>query len=205
MVPLPSPRRRGPKPNQATRRNLVVNGADFLHAVGYAASGVQDIVAAAGVPKGSFYNHFGSKEAFGAAVIDAQSECSLARLRLALGDEGVPPRERLIADFLRRSRLHEEAGCSRGCLFGNLSLEIADHSDVMRESLRSHFRRWRDLLETCISAAQKDGSIRNPAPARMLADFTLNAWEGALLRSRSEKTVEALALFQDFIFNGVLA
>jgi TetR/AcrR family transcriptional regulator, transcriptional repressor for nem operon len=196
--------RPGPKPKPGTRQNLIEAGVQVLHAAGYAASGVQEIVAAADVPKGSFYHHFDSKEAFGVAVIDAQSERSLAGLRSVLGDEGMPPRERLIADFLQRSRAHERAGCLRGCMFGNLSLEVADHSDAMRESLKAHFRQWRDLIEACISAAQKDGSIRNPAPASKLAEFTLNAWEGALLRSRSEKTGEALAAFQDVIFSGVL-
>lgn len=197
--------RPGPKPKPGTRQNLIEAGVKVLHAVGYAASGVQEIVAAADVPKGSFYHHFDSKEAFGVEVIDAQSERSLAGLRSVLGDESIPPRERLIADFLQRSHAHEQAGCMRGCMFGNLSLEVADHSDAMRGSLKAHFRQWRDLIEACISAAQKDGSIRNPAPASKLAEFTLNAWEGALLRSRTEKTGEALAAFHDIIFTGVLA
>jgi TetR/AcrR family transcriptional repressor of nem operon len=196
--------RPGPKPKPGKRRSLIEAGAQALHTAGYAASGVQEIVAAADVPKGSFYHHFDSKEAFGAEVIAAQSEHGLARLRSALTDEAVPPRERLIADFLRRSRAYEDAGCVRGCMFGNLSLEVADHSEAMREGLKSHFRQWRDLIDGCISAAQKDGSIRNPTPASKLAEFTLNAWEGALLRSRTEKTGEALAVFQDVIFNGVL-
>jgi TetR/AcrR family transcriptional regulator, transcriptional repressor for nem operon len=196
--------RPGRKPKPATRQNLIEAGRAALHAAGYAASGVQEIVAAAKVPKGSFYNYFDTKEAFGAEVINVYSERSLDRLRSILSNEDMPPRERLIADFSQRTRAHAAAGCLRGCMFGNLSLEVADHSDAMRESLKAHFRQWRDLIEACIVAAQKDGSIRNPAPASTLAEFTLNAWEGALLRSRTEKTGEALTVFQDMIFKGIL-
>jgi TetR/AcrR family transcriptional regulator, transcriptional repressor for nem operon len=201
-----SPRRRpGPKPRPGTREGLIAAGVEALHAAGFAASGVNEILVAAGVPKGSFYHHFDSKEAFGVEVIGTLSQHSLAALQSSLSDQRLSPRQRLIADFQQRSRAFERSNCVRGCLFGNLSLEVADHSEAMRDALKSHFRQWCDLLEAPISAAQRDGSIRNPMPARKLAEFTLNAWEGAVLRSRTEKTGEALALFHEVIFNGVLA
>ncbi|MBW1248767.1 TetR family transcriptional regulator C-terminal domain-containing protein [Pseudomonas tolaasii] len=196
--------RPGPKPKPGTRLNLIEAGVQVLNAVGYTASGVQEILALAEVPKGSFYYHFESKEHFGVEVINAQSDRSIARLRSTLGDEGMPPRERLIADFKQRGSDYERSGFRRGCLFGNLSLEIADHSDTMRESLKAHFHQWRDLIEACVFAAQMDGSIRNPTHASKLAEFTLSAWEGALLRSRTEKNAEALTVFQDVIFSSVL-
>ena len=62
--------RRGPKPNPNTRENLIRVGVGMLHESGYAATGIKEIVDAAGVPKGSFYNHFESKEAFGKEVVD---------------------------------------------------------------------------------------------------------------------------------------
>ena len=204
MPKLSQVSRPGPKPNPGTRQTLIDAGVNVLHRAGYSASGVQEILAAAAVPKGSFYHHFDSKESFGVEVINAQSERSLAKLRAILGDETLPPRDRLIADFLRRGRAHKQAGFLRGCLFGNLSLEVADHSDVMRKRLKGHFRQWRDLIEACILAAQADGSITNSAPARNLAEFTLSAWEGALLRSRTEQSVEPLAVFHDIVFNRVL-
>lgn len=74
----------------------------------------------------------------------------------------------------------------------------------MRKSLKAHFRQWRDLIEACIADAQKDGSISNPTPASKLAEFTLSAWERALLRSRADKTGEALAAFNEIIFTVVL-
>jgi TetR/AcrR family transcriptional repressor of nem operon len=196
--------RPGPKPKGNTRQNLLDVGGQIFHTAGYAATGVQGIVAAAHVPKGSFYNHFETKEGFGAEVIGIYSKRSLDKLRSDMSDSRLAPRQRLIKDFAQRCRAHEAAGCSGGCLFGNLSLEVADHSEVMREGLKSHFQQWRDLLASCIAAAQRDGSIRNPTSAMKLAEFTLNSWEGALLRSRAEKTGEALAVFQHVIFNEVL-
>src|ERR1700722_6945091 len=63
--------KRGPKPKPDTYDNLVQAGLRLLHAEGYAATGIQSIVESVNVPKGSFYNHFASKEAFGAEGMDA--------------------------------------------------------------------------------------------------------------------------------------
>ena len=89
-----------PKPN--VREQLLEAGLRTLHTQGFNGCAVQDITQAAGVPKGSFYNHFASKEAFGAEVVDVYFDSGLSELRALLTNEKVPPLERLRSYFTTR-------------------------------------------------------------------------------------------------------
>lgn len=196
--------RRGPKPNPHTRDNLIQVGARIFHETGYAATGIKDIVDAAEVPKGSFYNHFESKENFGKEVVDYYFDSGLANLRARLENDDIPPLERLRTYFDDRIRGFQATGYVRGCLLGNLSLEVADHSVCIRERLAAHFRTWSGLFEGCIAEAQKTGAIDNRLPAPLLAQFLLNSWEGALLRMRVVKSDAPLKEFVEVVFGSIL-
>lgn len=177
----------------------------MLHEAGYAATGIKEIVDAAEVPKGSFYNHFESKEAFGKEVVDFYFGQGLTELRALFENNDVPPLVRLRTYFDQRLQGFQATGYVRGCLLGNLSLEVADHSALIRDSLATHFRTWSGLFETCIAEAQKTGAISNRQPASLLAQFILNSWEGALLRMRADKSDAPLREFIDVVFSSLLA
>lgn len=196
--------RRGPKPKPNVRENLLRAGVRMLHETGYSATGIKDIVAAAEVPKGSFYNYFESKEAFGREVVDSYFDSGLVELRALLGNDSIPPLERLQTYFAERIRRFKTAGYVRGCMLGNLSLEVADQIAPIRDRLAAHFRTWSGLFEECIAEAQKTGAIGNRLPATLLAQFLLNSWEGALLRMRVEKSDVPLNEFTEVVFGSLL-
>lgn len=196
--------RRGPKPKPDTRDNLIRVGTRLLHETGYSATGIKDIVDAAKVPKGSFYNHFPSKEAYGAEVVDFYFGRGLPIMRDMLGDTTVPPLDRLKTYFDQRIQWFTSSGFVRGCLMGNLSLEVADQSGLIRERLATHFQVWSQLFEDCIAQAQAAGSVRNTLPAALLAQFLLDSWEGALVRMRVEKSVAPLERFVAVTFKSLL-
>ncbi|ACI53778.1 transcriptional regulator, TetR family [Rhizobium leguminosarum bv. trifolii WSM2304] len=196
--------RRGPKPNPNTRDNLMRVGVQMLHEAGYTATGIKDIVDAAHVPKGSFYNHFESKEAFGKEVVDFYFDGGLVELRARLCDDSIPPIDRLRGYFDERIRGFQATDYVRGCMLGNLSLEVADHSVPIRDRLAAHFGTWSGLFEACIAEAQSAGAISNRLPAPLLAEFLLNSWEGALLRMRVEKSDEPLRAFVEVAFGSLL-
>ncbi len=201
--PAASPRR-GPKPNPSTHDNLLRVGVRMFHEAGYAATGIKEITDAAEVPKGSFYNHFESKEVFGREVVDFYFGSSLESLRDLLGNNRVPPLKRLRNYFDERMRAFKADGYVRGCMMGNLSAEVADHSVPIRDQLAAHFGTWSELFENCIVEAQKSGTITNRQPASLLAQFLLNSWEGALLRMRVEKSDAPLKEFIQVVFGSLL-
>jgi len=196
--------RRGPKPKPDTRDNLVQAGLALLHAEGYAATGIQAIVESVGVPKGSFYNHFASKEAFGAEVIDAYFDRAQGRLHAFLGDADRAPLDRLKAYFDDLIAALRASGFVKGCLMGNFSAEIADHSPLIRAHLVRHFEAWGGLFEACIAEAQAAGAVGTQFSAGLLARFLLSGWEGALLRMRAEQSEAPLIEFTQVVFGRLL-
>lgn len=196
--------RRGPKPKPDTRNNLVQVGLQMIYADGYSATGIQGIVEGADVPKGSFYNHFASKEAFAAEVIDAYSDRGQSKLHDILSNTEVAPLARLEAYFDDRIAAFRASNYARGCLLGNFSAEAADHSILIREHLTQNFKAWSSLFEKCLLEAQQQGAIGDHIPAASLANFIFNSWEGALLRMRADKSDIPLTEFKKVIFGIVL-
>jgi TetR/AcrR family transcriptional regulator, transcriptional repressor for nem operon len=190
-----------PKPN--VREQIVVAGLETLHRCGFNGCGVQDITEAAGVPKGSFYNHFESKEALGVAVLDRYWQICGDQLRV-LSDERVPPIDRLRGYFESLAGTIAGQGYTRGCLIGNFSIELADQSRLVRERLTEIFAAWTRALETCIREAQRSGAVRSTLEAGSLAALLLSAWEGTVMRVKVDKDDAAFRHFMAVIFTDIL-
>src|SRR5882672_2908322 len=123
----------------SVRQEIIDAGLQVFARRGFKASSVQDITSAAGVPKGSFYNHFESKEELGVVIVDLYGEG--AHRRAALRDGSLPPLERLRRHFRGLADMFGEAKWERGCLLGNFSAEVSADSALIRERLAILFAR----------------------------------------------------------------
>ncbi len=187
-----------------TRQAIIEAGAELVHRQGFSRTGLQEILAAAGVPKGSFYFYFASKEEFGLALIEHYRRTIGQNAAALLGDRSIPPIARLARFFARVRESMAAGGCERGCPIGNLAQEMSDLSPAMREGLKEALAGLDAGLRGVLGEAAERGEL--PAgldPARTAA-FILDAWEGALLRMKAEKSVEPLLRFEEFIFTRVL-
>jgi TetR/AcrR family transcriptional repressor of nem operon len=157
------------------------------------------------VPKGSFYNHFESKEALGAAVLDRYwQQRADASLRI-LDDAKVRPRERLRSYFAAMAAKMAKRGYTGGCLIGNLGAELSDQSKLVSDRLAAVFAGWTEAVETCIRDGQREGEISADCDASVLASFLINAWEGAVLRAKVEKNGIPFEEFNQVVFGRLLA
>jgi len=166
-------------PNPEVRKRLLVAGLDLIHARGFAASGVKDITDAAGVPKGSFYAYFPSKEAFAAAIVEAYWVDIETRLLPVLEGDG-SPQQRVTAFFHALADDHEAGDFLLGCLIGNLSLELSSSSEPVRAELISILERWGNAIAECL----RSGGRRRGVDAEDVASRLIEAWEGAALRGK---------------------
>jgi TetR/AcrR family transcriptional regulator, transcriptional repressor for nem operon len=174
-----------PRPsNPEVRGRLLQAGLDVVHARGFAASGVKDITDAAGVPKGSFYAYFPSKEAFGAALLDHYWFDIRTRL-LPLLDADGSAEQRITRFFHALADEHEAGDFLLGCLIGNMSLELGGSSEPVRSELVRILDGWNEALTACVRSGQGDaGDIRNDLDAAELASLLVEGWEGAALRGK---------------------
>lgn len=196
--------RRGRPPKLGTRERLLSAGLEAMHTRGYHATGIADIVERVELPKGTFYNHFDSKETFGAAVTDAFFSGVLDALTPFVDDESRSPLARLRAYFEARVAANRDRGYVKGCLLGNFSLECTDESELIRDRLREHFEGWAARLAGCLAEAQTCGELRRDISPERLARFLITGWEGALLAMRVQKNAAPLAEFVENAFTWVL-
>ena len=189
---------------RSLRDDILQAGLRVMFRCGYQRASVRDICAAAGAPQGSFTNHFRSKEAFAAEVLDRYFDYLKRLMTQALNDETLTPRQRLkryldiITGKLERDRW------AIGCLIGDFSLETSSHSKRLRERLDAIFQEWRTPFASCIAAAQSAGEVDSKFHATELAEFLLASWEGAILRMKVERRPAALERFKAIMFETVL-
>lgn len=178
-----------PRPaNPEVRRRLLDAGLGLVHARGFAASGVKDITDVAGVPKGSFYAYFRSKEELGAAILHHYWSDIEARL-LPILESSEPARKRIVRFFHALADDHEAGDFLLGCLVGNLSLELGGSSEPVRAELLAILRRWDDALAACLRSGQDEHQdIRTDVDPGELAAALIEAWEGAALRGKVTRT-----------------
>jgi len=188
-----------------TREHLLSAGLRTLHAHGFNASGVQDITDAAGVPKGSFYNHFDSKETFGAAVLSRYWEERAARALAVLSDETLPPLERLRRYFAAKTAARTEKSFDRGCMIGNFAAELSGQSRLVRDQLGAVLAAWTNLLSRCLAEAQAEAAIATDIDPDTMAAFLIDAFEGAVLRTKVTRDTAPLARFEHIVFTKLLA
>lgn len=187
-----------------TRQKLIACGAQAMLEKGYHGVGINEILSAAGVPKGSFYYYFRSKEDLGVAIIHQYAAETATAMQQILGDQSLTPRARLQSFFAAACEKHEIDNCRHGCLLCKLGTELACASETMRNALREGIQQRVCLLAECIKAAQQSKEISADYPAEVLADFVYNAWSGAIVNMQIERDAAKLHACIEFIFSQLL-
>jgi len=189
---------------ESTRDILLEAGKKTFLEKGYNNSGIEAILQAAGVPKGSFYYYFESKEDFGLKVLDRFATCYDETLSQFLGDASVSPLDRLRNYFEAVCVRLESDQCRKGCLIGNLSQEMADRSETFRARLEEIFESRVDRYAECLKQSQESGEIGRDLDVRELAEFWLNSWQGAVLRAKTMRSTAPLRTFLGVMFGNIL-
>jgi TetR/AcrR family transcriptional repressor of nem operon len=187
-----------------TRKLILNNGAKLVHARGFVNTGIQEILDASSVPKGSFYFYFKSKEDFGQALVDHYITFISAMFNKYLKDPERTPLDRMKRYFEESCAFYTNINFSSGCPIGNLSQEMSDISEPLREKLKEAYGKMKADLKACIDEAREQGLIDPAMDTGNLATFILNGWEGALIDMKLSKSVDPLVVFKNMIFDVII-
>ena len=188
----------------ATKRRLLDVGLATLLERGYNATGIQDLLVATSVPKGSFYHHFGSKEDFALQVIDRYVAEVHVLLDQTLGDADRPPLERIRAFFERMVAMYASQGYL-GSLLGLLGQELAAVSTSFRRRIEAAFDGVGRRLAEVLEEARRRGDLPPENDPAQTAALMIDCWEGAAMRSRLTRSPAPLEAALDAAFRGALA
>ncbi|RRU90149.1 MULTISPECIES: TetR family transcriptional regulator C-terminal domain-containing protein [Pseudomonadales] len=182
----------------SVREPLIDAALETLQLSGFNGCAVQDITQAAGVPKGSFYNHFESKEAIALMALERFWELGAER-RALLSDTTIDPVVRLKKHFKALSDAVIAQEFRKGCLIGNFSSEMAKNGDI-RTRLATIYTQWGKTIASCVEEAAAAKRVIPKLPAETIANFLINAWEGSVLRAKVEQNQAALDQFNQAVF-----
>ncbi|WP_114418015.1 TetR/AcrR family transcriptional regulator [Marinospirillum perlucidum] len=195
--------RKQPASDEDTRAALIRSGTELLTEQGFFASGLDAILRRVGVPKGSFYYYFASKDAFGRAVLEHYGAYFARKLDRHLLNDARPPLER-IQDFVEDAAAGmQRHDYRRGCLVGNLGQEVSLLPEDYRSLLTAILESWQKKLAACLEAAKVKGDLAEGADTRLLAEAFWIGWEGAVMRARLEASPRPLTTFLTAYLQGL--
>ncbi len=185
----------------SVRQQIVDASLEVFQTYGFNGSSIQDLTDAAGVPKGSFYNHFKGKE-----------DLAIETLRLYIESNGIEvlrdarytPVERLRRHFRVNWKTVKDREYTAGCFLGSMSSEIGDTHTAARAVFLEVFEGWSQAITKVVREAQERDEIANKTDPKLLGRFILNAWQGALVRMKVVKSDEPLKDFNTIVFDLLL-
>jgi TetR/AcrR family transcriptional repressor of nem operon len=188
-------------PRASVREQIVESALTEFHGRGFNGCSVEDITKGAGVPKGSFYNHFRSKEELGAEVVRRYTAASAFRAEMGPFDSPLSELRARFEAVRDRLALREYA---RGCLLVNLGAEVAEHSPLIRSEVETSLAGWSERVSTLLRAAIDAGEISPVLEPDQLSRLVLDAWEGAVTRAKIVRGPEPIEDFFSIVFDHLL-
>jgi len=186
------------------REKILTEGLRVVHERGFGGASVRDIVEAAGVPQGSFTNHFVSKDAFCLEILDLYFKDVRATIQQTLRNDSLPPLKRLRAYIDAQIKYLNRIGWQNGCLIGNFSAEATDHSEVIRKRLVEIYEELRQGFAYCLKAAVKAGELSRRTDSDEVAGFLIASLQGAILQSKTERSAVPTERYKHLIFSTLL-
>ena len=189
----PNPAAPATKKGEETRDRILAAATELIHAQGFKETGLTDILAASGVPKGSFYHYFPSKEDLGKELLVRYRR----EARAYLEREAFPPTGEVIPRFLRffeeSAREQTEGGCKAGCLLGNLAAEITNMHEDMRREVAQCFLELREVFADALERGQRTGELASDFEPDAAAEFLVSVMEGSILLAKARRAPTAFA------------
>ncbi len=181
------------------KREILQQGFDVMYAKGYHATSVQDVADAAGIPKGSFYHYFRTKEQFTLDAMRLYTDLVYQEMEQTLTDTSLPPLKRILKLYQDRMSYYQSHNYQLGCFAGNLTQEVADTNETLRLAVDAFFLKNRALIVDCLDKAQRNGELHGNHNTEDMAEFIISSYEGALLRMKSMQNAKPLEIFQQFL------
>jgi TetR/AcrR family transcriptional repressor of nem operon len=187
-----------------TRERIIETGAGIIHRKGFNHTGIQEILKAAAVPKGSFYNYFKSKEDFGLQIIDYFSAHFTRVAKKTLEDTSVSPLNRLYGLLTAFMEHFESQNFAGGCPIGNLAQEMGDLSPAFRQKLKESIDMMAETYRRVLVEAQEARKISKNLDVKEAAYFIVAGWHGAIIQMKLEKSMTPLKNHRKFVFEYIL-
>lgn len=165
-------------------------GSEVIRKNGYHNVGVNQILKACDIPKGSFYNFFESKEDFVNKAVDRYGQFGLERITFFMTDPAKSPIERLKWFYAENIEANKADGLNGGCLVNNLSMELGSGNPKTAQIIDQWFNKWVDKIADCVREGQAQGEIIDTMSAREIAEYLHAGFSGTFPSMKVRRNTE---------------
>ncbi|QHM70903.1 TetR/AcrR family transcriptional regulator [Mixta intestinalis] len=177
---------------QDTREHLLAIGEQLCLQRGFTGMGLSELLSRAGVPKGSFYHYFRSKEAFGVAMLERYFSALQQDMSGWFASHQDTPRERLLRYYQQAEQRFRETGHIENCLAVKISAEVCDLSEEMRLALERGAAAQTAILASVLRNAAAQRALPFSLDPDVMAQTLYSLWLGASLQSKIRRDGSAL-------------
>lgn len=171
---------------------MLATGETLSLRLGFTGMGLSELLKTAGVPKGSFYHYFRSKEAFGEAMLQRYFGHYDAAMQQLFADDKTDARHQLLSYYAQAISYHCRSECHNACLAVKLSAEVSDLSEPMRHALETGTARVIGHLQDAIERGIREGSLSIAMSPTATAETLYSLWLGASLRAKIRRSLAPL-------------
>lgn len=179
-----------------TKERIIEAAEEIMSKRSFHSVGLNEILNAVGVPKGSFYHWFQSKEHFGVELLKHYIGVATDEKNHALFSDEFEkrPMPRLMSFLETSIQKFEENGQRCPCLVLKLASEVTDLSEPMREVLAEGMATWLGLLAGVFDEAKTLGHISKNVDSHHEAQIFRDLWAGAIQRATICKSTAPMKL-----------
>ncbi len=188
---------------ETTRDKLIATSIQIMALKGFNNTGIAEILTQVGVPKGSFYHYFKSKDELGFAIIDQYGQQMRESFESHLANASGSALKRMQSYFTGLVDYFEGNFCMCNCLLGNLGQELSTQNADMREAIFARYRVVESIIAKCLSQAKAEGELAANADEQLFAKMFFASWEGCLVRSKLEQSAQPLRDMVEMYFSVV--
>jgi TetR/AcrR family transcriptional repressor of nem operon len=186
------------------KKNMIIEKSiGLMYLNGYNGTSVKDITDAAGIPKGSFYNYFLGKEQYAIDAIDFYEE-NINCLVETLDNDSLEPLDRIKKFYKEKIKILEKRGVEYGCFVGNLSEEVGNNNENISKRADEFHKKIESVIVKNLMIAEKGNMLKKNVSAKILGDFILISWQGALLRAKVAKNILPVEEFYEVLTKELL-
>ena len=182
----------------ANKQSICAVGETLFALHGYSAVGIKMILDEVGIPKGSFYHYFASKEAFAASVAEYYFQQRIQPISIEPTANFKINLSTVLTGYHQLIDELFSGDQPRGCLMGNLMVEVNEHTPLLHQTLNHLYEQWLLLFTELIQQGQQQGFIRTDLSAQVLAGLFWANWQGTILRCqiKADKAAAKRAIVQ---------
>lgn len=168
--------------------DIIDKGTELFRKKGYNSVGINEVLKTCGIPKGSFYNFFESKEDFAIKALERYERMNVENAKIDLEDKSVSPLERVKNFYAKSINWNENDGCNAGCLINSLANEMAGTNENISKAVDKSFNEFLDMLSACLREAQDQNQVRTDMSAEDLAEYIHTGFFGSFSRMKMTRS-----------------